>query len=98
MMLWRPDFLAAFSSFFNLAVVVAQNTATAASDIAAARATARTLSPFSNVKGKAFDRFVVVWSENTNYDKASGDCKLFFRLLRWRFTCKTTCCNFQNGM
>jgi len=66
----------AFFSLFNLAVVVAQNTATPASDVAQAAATARTLSPFSNVKGKAFDHFVVVWLENTNYDKAAGDRKL----------------------
>lgn len=27
----------------------------------------------SNVKGKAFDRFVVVYFENQNYEKAAGD-------------------------
>lgn len=72
----------AFSSLLNLIVVVAQNTATAASNVAQAAATARTLSPFSNVKGKAFDRFVVVWLENTNYDKASGDRELLCPLLQ----------------
>lgn len=27
----------------------------------------------SNVKGKAFDRFVVIYFENQNYEKAIGD-------------------------
>ncbi|UQC85694.1 phosphoesterase [Colletotrichum lupini] len=40
---------------------------------AAAAATAKTSSPTSNVKGKAFDRFVIIWNENTDYDKAIGD-------------------------
>ncbi|KAH6654882.1 acid phosphatase [Truncatella angustata] len=48
-------------------------TATAAASVAAARATAKTSSPTSNVKGKAFDRFVVIWLENTDYDMAAGD-------------------------
>lgn len=50
-----------------------QYTATATADVAAARATAKTSSPTSNVKGAAFDRFVVVWLENTDYDMAVGD-------------------------
>lgn len=48
-------------------------TATAASDVYAAQATAVTESPTSNVKGKAFDRFVVIWNENTDYSKAVED-------------------------
>ncbi|KAK8090428.1 acid phosphatase [Apiospora hydei] len=48
-------------------------TATATSDVYAARATAKTLSNTSNVKGKAFDRFAVIWLENTDYDMAYGD-------------------------
>lgn len=48
-------------------------TATAASDVAAAAATAKTSSPTSKVKGKAFDRVVYIWFENENYDKAAGD-------------------------
>jgi acid phosphatase len=48
-------------------------TATATSDVLAAQATAKTSSPTSNVKGKAFDRFVVIWLENTDYDLAVGD-------------------------
>ncbi|KAH8674306.1 acid phosphatase [Xylariales sp. PMI_506] len=60
--------------------VVAQNedvyTATATSDVYAAQATAKTSSPTSNVKGKAFDRFVIVWLENTDYDLAAADPNL----------------------
>lgn len=52
-------------------------TATAAASVAAARATALTLSPTSNVKGKTFDRFVQIWLENTDYDMAAGDRKCF---------------------
>jgi acid phosphatase len=50
-------------------------TATATADVAAARATAKTLSPTSNVKGKVFDRLAVIWLENTDYDLAAGDRK-----------------------
>lgn len=60
-------------------------TASAAADVAAAAATAKTLSPTSNVKGKAFDRYVSIWFENTDFEKAKadrksapiGDCSLF---------------------
>ncbi|KAF4784937.1 phosphoesterase [Colletotrichum scovillei] len=48
-------------------------TATGTAAVAAAAATAKTSSPTSNVKGKAFDRFVIIWNENTDYDKAIGD-------------------------
>jgi hypothetical protein len=48
-------------------------TATATSDVAAAKATAKTSSPTSNVKGHAFNRFVTIWLENTDYDLAAGD-------------------------
>ncbi|KAK8097273.1 acid phosphatase [Apiospora kogelbergensis] len=53
-------------------------TATAAASVAAARATALTLSPTSNVKGKTFDRFVQIWLENTDYDMAAGDPSLSY--------------------
>lgn len=53
-------------------------TATGTAAVAAAAATAKTSSPTSNVKGKAFDRFVIIWNENTDYDKAIGDSKCFF--------------------
>ncbi|KAH7033673.1 phosphoesterase-like protein [Microdochium trichocladiopsis] len=48
-------------------------TATAASDVAAAKATAKTNSPTSHVKGKVFDRYVSIWFENTNFEKAKAD-------------------------
>ncbi|KAI1769987.1 phosphoesterase-domain-containing protein [Hypoxylon cercidicola] len=51
-------------------------TATATSDVEKARATAKTLSPTSNVKGKAFDRLAIIWLENTDYDMAIGDPNL----------------------
>lgn len=50
-------------------------TATASSDVAAAAATAKTTSPTSKVKGKAFDRIAFIWFENENFDKAAGDRK-----------------------
>lgn len=59
----------------------AQNTATGIAEVAAAAATAKTSSPTSDVKGKVFDRFVVVWLENTDYDKSVGDRESFPSLL-----------------
>ncbi|KAF2501761.1 phosphoesterase-domain-containing protein [Lophium mytilinum] len=56
----------------------AQNTATGAADVAAAAATAKTLSPVSHVKGKAFDRIAIIWLENTDYDTAKGDPNLAY--------------------
>ncbi|KAI1469502.1 phosphoesterase-domain-containing protein [Daldinia caldariorum] len=53
-----------------------QYTATATCDVAKARATAKTLSPTSHVKGKAFDRLAIIWLENTDYDMAIGDPNL----------------------
>ena len=57
-------------------VAAAQNTATGTAAVAAAAATAITRSPTSNVAGKAFDRFAVIWLENTDYDMAAGDPNL----------------------
>lgn len=48
-------------------------TATATASVAAAQATAKTSSPTSHVKGKAFDRIAIIWLENTDYDLAAGD-------------------------
>lgn len=69
-----------FSSLVALGLVFAtagnaqtQYTATGAADVAAARATARTLSPTSSVKGRTFDRFVNIWLENTDFDMAAAD-------------------------
>lgn len=61
-----------------ISLTFAQNTATGTADVAAAAATAFTLSPTSNVPGKAFDRFVVLWLENTDYPKAIGDPNLSY--------------------
>ncbi|GAB7353654.1 hypothetical protein MBLNU459_g4063t1 [Dothideomycetes sp. NU459] len=55
---------------------IAQNTATNASDVYRAQATAKTESPTSHVAGKAFDRFVTIWLENTDYTKAVADPNL----------------------
>ena len=48
-------------------------TATGAADVYAAQATALTLSPTSNVKGKVFDRYVSIWFENTDFELAQAD-------------------------
>ncbi|KAK2606154.1 hypothetical protein QQS21_003437 [Conoideocrella luteorostrata] len=48
-------------------------TATGTADVAKAAATAKTTSPTSHVKGKAFDRLVIIYFENQNYDKSYGD-------------------------
>src|SRR5450755_3944280 len=55
------------------AQVPTSNTATGTSDIAKAQATAITSSSTSHVEGKAFDRFVVIWLENTDYTDAFND-------------------------
>ena len=52
-------------------------TATGASDVAAAAATAPTYTgktPY--IPGRVFDRYVEIWLENTDYDKAAGDPNL----------------------
>lgn len=48
-------------------------TATGVADVAAAAATAKTSSPTSSVPGKAFDRLVIIYFENQNYDKSIDD-------------------------
>jgi acid phosphatase len=48
-------------------------TATDAAAVYAAQATAKTSSLTSHVKGKAFDRFVTIWFENTDIDKAAAE-------------------------
>src|SRR5215469_9882978 len=61
-----------------LGVTLAQNTATGTAEVAAAAATALTSSQTSNVPGKAFNRFAVIWLENTDYLKAAGDPNLSY--------------------
>ena len=51
-------------------------TATGTSAVYAAQATAATSHETSHVCGKAFDRFITIWLENTDYDKAAGDPNL----------------------
>lgn len=55
---------------------LAQNTATSTASVYAAAATAKTESPTSHVSGRAFDRFVTIWLENTDYTKAIADPNL----------------------
>jgi len=55
------------------AVCQTQYTSTATAAVAKAAATAKTLSPTSNVAGKTFDRFVQIFLENTDYSMAIGD-------------------------
>ncbi|KAJ6111481.1 Phosphate-repressible acid phosphatase [Penicillium sp. IBT 18751x] len=42
-------------------------------EVEAAAATVVPLSPTSNVKGRAFDRFVNIWIENTDFDTTASD-------------------------
>ena len=60
-------------------------TPTPTAEVAAAAATAETTSPTSHVKGKAFDRMVIIWFENTDYDKSLFDRKFYFIIImvRW---------------
>lgn len=51
-------------------------TATQPASVYAAQATALTSSPTSNVAGKAFDRIMIIWNENTDYTMAAGDPSL----------------------
>ncbi|KAL3424928.1 phosphoesterase [Phlyctema vagabunda] len=72
-------FLRAISAILPFVSVVAaqtQYTATNAASVAAARATALTLSPTSSVKGKTFDRFVSIFLENTDFSMAASDPNL----------------------
>lgn len=55
------------------------NTATSASAVYQAQATAAThqdRAPY--IPGRVFDRYVEIWLENTDYDKAAGDPNLAF--------------------
>jgi acid phosphatase len=55
----------------------ASPTATDPADVSAAQATAKSESPTSKVKGKAFDRYVSIWFENQDFDIAKADRELF---------------------
>lgn len=73
----RFSTFAAVSSLASAAIAApataASPTATDTADVYAAQATAKTESPTSHVKGKAFDRYVSIWFENTDYDMAAAD-------------------------
>ncbi|EON96763.1 putative acid phosphatase protein [Phaeoacremonium minimum UCRPA7] len=58
------------------ALAQTQYTATSTKDVYVAQATAKSLSPTSNVKGKMFDRLAIIWLENTDYELAAGDPNL----------------------
>ncbi|KAF7121842.1 hypothetical protein CNMCM5793_009395 [Aspergillus hiratsukae] len=45
-------------------------------EIEAAQATVQPYSPVSNVQGLAFNRFVNIWLENTDYDAAAADAHM----------------------
>ncbi|KAG8631860.1 hypothetical protein KVT40_001000 [Elsinoe batatas] len=68
----------ALVAFILAGTGIAQNTATRPADVYAAQATARTDSPTSSLKGRAFDRFVQVWLENTDYEAAAADPNLLW--------------------
>lgn len=57
----------------SLAVAQTEFTSTAAADVAAAAATARTESPVSNIKGKAFDRILTIYLETTAFNNTIAD-------------------------
>ena len=62
-------------AFLTTVFAQVQYTSTGSAAVAAARATALTQSPTSNVAGKTFDRFVVIFCENTDFSMAAGDRK-----------------------
>ena len=59
----------------GLAAAQTEFTSTAAADVARAAATARTESPVSNVKGKAFDRVLTIYLETTAFNNTVEDRK-----------------------
>lgn len=67
--------IAAFA-ITGVAAQINRYTTTSTSAVYAAQATAKTSHETSNVPGKAFDRFITIWLENTDYDMAAGDPNL----------------------
>lgn len=51
---------------------------TTPADVSAAAATALSSSPTSHVEGKAFQRYVSIWFENTDFDMAAADPNFAF--------------------
>ena len=69
------------SALVGAAVAVPKGSATTSSarntvSVKAAEQTAKTTHRTSNVKGKAFDRFITIWLENTDFALASKDPNL----------------------
>ena len=71
----------------------ASPTANDAADVHAAQATTLSKSPTSHIKGKAFDRYVSIWFENTDYDMAAGDRRLIISSVSHMLICELA--NFQ---
>lgn len=69
----RLSFASAIAIIGGMSSVIAPNTATSTSAVEAAAATALTLSPTSHVQGKAFDRFAIIYLENTDQISAFED-------------------------
>ena len=67
--------IAAFA-ISGVAAQVNRYTATSTSAVFAAQATAKTGHETSKVPGKAFDRFMTIWLENTDFSMAAGDPNL----------------------
>jgi acid phosphatase len=65
--------LAAAALVSIAAAAPASPTATDPADVYAAQATAKSESPTSKVKGKAFDRYVSIWFENQDFDIVKAD-------------------------
>jgi hypothetical protein len=55
------------------AIPQTQYTSTATNAVAAAAATAKTESPTSHVKGKAFDRIAIIYLETTAFNNTIAD-------------------------
>jgi hypothetical protein len=72
------SFVAAAVAFATQSHTQKQYTLIDAATVAAAKATAKTLSPMSSVPGKSFNRFVNIWLENTDYEMAAADRKASF--------------------
>lgn len=68
--------LLAAAAVAGVTAQVNQYTATATASVEAAQATAKTSHKTSNVKGKAFDRFITLWLENTDYALGAADPNL----------------------
>jgi acid phosphatase len=67
----------ALASIASAAPAPASPTAIDPADVYAAQATAKSESPTSKIKGKAFDRYVSIWFENQDFDIVLADRMTF---------------------